>query len=203
LADAGRDDRSDEQLASQAQAGCLSSFETLAMRFQTPLLAFLVQRCGGRADAEDLVQDTFLRAYRSLHRYDPRRRFGTWLFTIAHRLAMNHHRDRAGEATTHSSIEIVACDRSDPAAAAVANEQCGRLWAAAREALDDARFTMLWLRVVEDMEHAQIARVLGRSSVSVRVELHRARKLVRKRLAAAESAGRGTQEMSHVSFTAI
>ena len=70
---------SDEELARCAQEGCTASFEELVRRFQVPLLHFL-RRWTTTEEAEDLVQDTFLRAYRNLHRYRPTARLATWLF---------------------------------------------------------------------------------------------------------------------------
>ncbi len=59
---------SNEALALQAQLGCRASFAELVARFQVPLLHFLLQRTAGLQDAEDLTQDVFVRAFRSLRR---------------------------------------------------------------------------------------------------------------------------------------
>ena len=83
---------SDEELARRARGGCHQSFGELMKRFQVRLLRFLQRRLRSTADAEDLLQETFVRAYQRLERYDETRPFGTWLFTIAHRLAVSHHR---------------------------------------------------------------------------------------------------------------
>ena len=88
---------SDEELACRAQQGCAESFEQLLRRFQTPVLHFLRHR-GFFADAEDLTQETFLRAYENLHRYNRRWAFSTWLFTIARRTSLNHRRRRSPDA---------------------------------------------------------------------------------------------------------
>ena len=82
---------SDEELACRAQGGCQASFEQLLRRYQIPVLHFLRQR-GLGADTEDLLQEVFLRAYENLHRYRPRWPFSAWLFTIARRMSINHHR---------------------------------------------------------------------------------------------------------------
>ncbi|MEE8146382.1 MAG: sigma-70 family RNA polymerase sigma factor, partial [Longimicrobiales bacterium] len=75
-------------LVSRAQTGSLSSFAELVARFEGRLFNFLLRRTRCVADAEDLAQDTFVRAWQRIRRYDPRWRFSTWLFTIAHRLAV-------------------------------------------------------------------------------------------------------------------
>ena len=179
------DDRAcrESQLAVRAQGGCGASFEALVRAYQVPVLAFLMRRGASRADAEDLVQETFLRAYRSLHRFDPRQRFAAWLFTIAHRLALNHWRDRrpgeGGDATA-----TLASSRPSPHDEVAAADAGDRLWDHARAVLTPERFTMLWLRVAEDLSPGEIAAVVGRSGVSVRVELHRARRQLQQSLAA-------------------
>src|SRR5271154_736125 len=88
------DSSGDGELARRAQAGCAASFEQLVRRFQVPLVQFLAGRTRCRADAEDLTQETLVRAYRSLQRYSSEWPFRTWLFTIAHRLSINLARRR-------------------------------------------------------------------------------------------------------------
>src|SRR5580704_14119723 len=75
---------SNEELATKAQVGCGASFEELLRRFQVPLLSFL-RHVGPAADAEDVLQETFMRAYSRLHFYRSQWKFATWLFTIARR----------------------------------------------------------------------------------------------------------------------
>src|SRR5438128_603829 len=72
--------------------GCRDSFGELARRYQTRLLRYLQRYIRSTADAEDLLQEPFVRAFQRLNQYDPARSFGTWLFTLAHRLAVSHHR---------------------------------------------------------------------------------------------------------------
>ena len=80
---------SDEQLAVRASRAARTASTELVRRFQPPLLNFLRRR-GAGADAKDLLQETFLRAYANLHRYRRRHRAAAWLFTIARRLSINH-----------------------------------------------------------------------------------------------------------------
>jgi len=81
----------DNFLVERAQAGDSDAFRMLVLRYQHPLFKFLSAYLKGQAGIEDLAQETFLRAYRHIGRYDQTRgaRFSTWLFTIAKRLALN------------------------------------------------------------------------------------------------------------------
>jgi RNA polymerase sigma-70 factor (ECF subfamily) len=165
---------SDEELAGRAQQGCSASFEELVRRFQVPLLQFL-QRWAAREDAEDLVQDTLLRAYRNLHRYRPSWRFATWLFTIARRLSMNQRRRRRPKAG-YEVLETVEDNRPRPGQLAAEEENRQHLWNLAAEALTEPQMAATWLYYVEDMPVKQVARVLGRSQTAAKATLFRARK---------------------------
>ena len=103
---------SNEDLAARAQQGCLPSFEELLRRFQVPLLHFL-RRVGPEYDAEDVLQETFLRAYSRLSHFRPQWRFSTWLFTIARRTSINYHR-RASPATNHDMLLRVVSPAAGP-----------------------------------------------------------------------------------------
>jgi RNA polymerase sigma-70 factor (ECF subfamily) len=165
---------SDEELAGRAQEGCSASFEELVRRFQVPLLQFL-ERWAAREDAEDLVQDTFVRAYRNLHRYRPSWRFATWLYTIARRLSINQRR-RSRPKADCQMLEEIADARPRPAECVAEAESRQRLWSLAAEVLTEPQLTATWLYYVEDMPVKQVAWVLGRSQMAAKATLFRARK---------------------------
>jgi len=165
---------SDEDLALRAQRGCPDSFEELVRRFQVPLVHFLRQRAGTE-EAEDLAQDTLLRAYENLHRYRPAWKFGTWLFTIARRLNLNRMRRRE-PATDSDALSEVESPVASPAAIVAEEENRQRLWETAAAVLSEPQITALWLYYVEEMAVKEIARVVGRSRVAVKTMLFRSRK---------------------------
>jgi RNA polymerase sigma-70 factor, ECF subfamily len=71
------------------------AFQELVERYQTRLLNFVYRTVGDRERAEDLVQEVFIRVYRHLHRFDPAKKFSTWIYTIASNLAKNELRNRS------------------------------------------------------------------------------------------------------------
>lgn len=71
------------------------AFQELVERYQTRLLNFIYRTVGDRERAEDLVQEVFIRVYRHLHRFDPGKKFSTWIYTIASNLAKNELRNRS------------------------------------------------------------------------------------------------------------
>jgi RNA polymerase sigma-70 factor, ECF subfamily len=71
------------------------AFTELVERYQARLLNFVYRTTGDRERAEDLVQETFIRVYRHIHRFDQSKKFSTWVYTIASNLAKNELRNRS------------------------------------------------------------------------------------------------------------
>ena len=178
---------SDEQLVGRAGRGCAWSFEELCRRYQVPLLEWFRFRRHA-ADSEDLLQETLLRVYRNLHRYDPRWRFATWLFVIARRVSINHHQRFLVPADSEAP-ESVPSRVQKPVHIAAENETRARLLDVVRQVLTDEEAMALWLHYVEDLPTHEIAAVLGRSRVSVKTMMFRARKKLRPHLRQADVAG--------------
>jgi len=85
----------DSTLVARFLAGEKRAFSVLVERYQTRLLNFIYRTTGDRERAEDLVQETFIRVYRHLHRFDQTKKFSTWAYTIASNLAKNELRNRS------------------------------------------------------------------------------------------------------------
>jgi RNA polymerase sigma-70 factor (ECF subfamily) len=85
----------DSGLAAAFLAGEKRAFTELANRYHVRLLNFIYRTIGDRDRAEDLVQETFIRVYRHLHRFDQSKKFSTWVYTIAGNLAKNELRNRS------------------------------------------------------------------------------------------------------------
>jgi RNA polymerase sigma-70 factor (ECF subfamily) len=159
----------DEELACRAQQGCTASFEELVRRYQVSVVQFL-RRLGAGADAEDLFQETCVRAYRNLHRYRTKWRFTTWLFTIARRVTINHHH-RTKAVSDGERLESVPSRTPGPFQAAAEHDERRRFWDEAARILSRDEMTAIWLFYVQDVSTREIAEVL---EISVRtVEVHR------------------------------
>jgi RNA polymerase sigma-70 factor, ECF subfamily len=164
----------DEDLARDARAGSSAAFEELVGRMESGLYGFLLRRTGNVHDAEDLSQKTFLAAWRALDRYDPARSFRAWLFTIAYRLAVDHSRVRR---------DLVELDENLAAADAKQPMGASDLWETARRRLSGDQWTALWLMYAEGLKIREVARVMRRTTVGVKVLLHRARRTLARDLA--------------------
>ncbi len=165
---------SNEELARRAQVGCMASFEELVRRLQTPLVHFLRQTARN-GDADDLAQDTFLRAYTYLNRYDGKSRFSTWLFTIGRRLCLNANRRTRVEGDPRL-LETVESGEPAPHSVIAGRERNTRVWQIAARLLNENEYTAVWLHYVEGMATAEIAQVVGCSRTAAKTMLFRSRK---------------------------
>lgn len=161
-----------------AQAGNREAFGALVELYGARVLNYLHQMTGNRHDAEDLLQDTFLKAHRCLRTVRNPDAFAGWLFTIARRTALNHFR---AARFTEELPEEIPLHGIDPASLAAERDDYDDLWNVART-LKREYFEVLWLRYAEGMSIQETARVLHRTSLHVRVRLHRARLLLARRL---------------------
>ena len=161
--------------------GDLRAFSELVDRFQRPLFAFLGRMGLEAARAEEVAQETFLRAWQHLPRYRTEQaQFSTWLFTIARRLALNEL------ARSRNRHEVAADDDApEPACAAARPEQAldqrrlqARIDAAFRSLGTDDR-SVLALAYTHDLGMAEIAVIEGCSVDAVKARLHRARQRLR------------------------
>jgi RNA polymerase sigma-70 factor (ECF subfamily) len=170
---------SDEVLARQSQAGSLDAFEELVHRYERRIYGFVFQCCHRSADAGDVTQDTFVRAFQAIGQFDTRRAFCPWLFTIARRKCIDHFRATPPPADeTPPDVE----DHEDPAELAARREERENLWQLARRLLPAVQFQALWLRYAEDMSIAEVAQVLRKTQTHVKVLLFRARRSLGREL---------------------
>ncbi|HLP84668.1 MAG TPA: sigma-70 family RNA polymerase sigma factor [Phycisphaerales bacterium] len=174
--------QSPEELAVRAQCGggpAMSCFGELVTRFEVRLFNFLLRRTRSRSDAEELTQEAFARAWERIASYDPSWKFSTWLYTIASRLAVSKHRKLSRE-QVWESFDRPAAQGVDGLEAADDRRLGRKLWSLAERTLSPDQQTALWLRYAEDMSIGEIAKVMGKSQVGVRVSLFRARQTLAK-----------------------
>jgi len=163
---------SDEDLARQSQGGDFAAFEELVSRYENRIYSFVFRSCGHDADAREVTQDTFVRAFSAIAQFDPGRPFASWLFAIARRKGIDCFRARIPGDGQSAPEEF---DPDDPSELLARREDAQDLWRRARRSLTDSQFQALWLRYAEEMDVAQIGRVLGKTQTYVKVLLFRAR----------------------------
>jgi RNA polymerase sigma-70 factor, ECF subfamily len=152
------------------------------------------------ADAEDLVQETYLKAFRAANRFEPGTNLRAWLFTILHNTARNRARDRARDTVAVDS-EIVDRAADTPSAALrpgaaetpetlLLRDTLAPELQAAIDALPDAFRQAVWLRDVEEFSYAEIAEMLSIPIGTVMSRISRGRHMLFERLKQSSVAGR-------------
>lgn len=171
----------DGELVRETRAGSLSAFEELVYRYEQRIFRFVSQSAWCEADAREITQDTFVKAFQSLHQFHPDRSFSAWLFAIARRRQIDHF--RLAQRRPSSPLEDTEpCPAADPAEQMANLEEGDRLWALARQCLSPAQFEVLWLKYVEDMEISGIAQTVRKTVPHVKILLFRARRNLGKTL---------------------
>lgn len=186
--------QSDEELVSQVTAGSQTSFEELVHRYSPRLFHFLRHKVSTDEDIEDLVQETFLKAFRNIERYNPDFKFSTWLYTIAVRLAISDYRSNKGKDVTALPIS----HSLGPQEIVIQKKESQNIWLLAKNLKKD-QYEALWLRYAEDMSVKEIAKVMKKTQVYIRVLLHRARLNLAKSITQSEIPEKspGTEPLKH------
>lgn len=161
----------DEELVRKVWAGSFPAFEELVSRYEARVNRYFLKCCQSEADAGDLTQITFVTAFQSISQFDIEHSFTAWLFTIARHKFIDHCRRQ--RLTTDEIPEME--DGCDPYTSMDRMEQGRHVWDWARSQLTQDQFQALWLRYQEDLSIQEIAGALGRTQISVKVMLFRAR----------------------------
>jgi RNA polymerase sigma-70 factor (ECF subfamily) len=183
----GSDD--DQPLVEAARAGQAEAFGELVKRHQGRLYPTLLRLTGSAEDAQDLLQESFLRAYQKLGRFQGESSFYTWLYRLSVNLALSHRRRRRGPARlselgTEGGAGVDPPDnpeRSDPTLPADRAERDEAIQAALDALAPDHRAVVV-LKEFDGLRYEEIAATLGVPIGTVRSRLHRARRELRERL---------------------
>jgi RNA polymerase sigma-70 factor (ECF subfamily) len=171
-------------LVDAARGGDQAAFEALVRATTADTYTLAFRLTGNEEDARDVVQETYLRAYKGIGKFRGDAQFSTWLYRITANCAANQlgrrKRHRHADLELDAAFEDLSPD-VDPSAQAEASSLRDRLTAALDELPPTLRAVVV-LRDVYDLPHDAIAAELGISTSAAKVRLHRARKQLRERL---------------------
>jgi RNA polymerase sigma-70 factor (ECF subfamily) len=162
----------------QARAGDEDAFALLVQAYQVPVYNLCYRMLGEAMEAEDAAQETFLRAHRALHRYDPTRRFVTWLLSIASHHCIDRLRRRRLRTISLDTL-LPSQEKPDPdpgpESSLVAREQEALMREVLQELGDKDRAAVV-LRYWYEMSYEEIGHTLSLTVSAVKSRLHRARR---------------------------
>lgn len=178
----GSAEASDEVLAQRIQEGDRDALERLVGRYLRPIHAIIASYQAERADVEDTVQETFLRAIDRIASYQPARPFAPWLYQIARNVA----RDRLVLSARRPTEPLPAAGVEEPTSGpdvVMERAEIRRLVDAAIAELPEQQRTAFRLHDVEGYATTEIADIMGLSPGTVRSHVHHARRALRSALA--------------------
>ncbi len=176
-------------LVKKSQKGDTSAFEELVKMYQDRIYALSYQLTGNHADAEDLAQNTFIKAYRALPKFRNEADFGTWLHRIAVNLSINEKRKRRPDVSLDNPVQtrdgemprMVASDTESPEEAYENKEFSGMVRRALKELSVEHR-AVLVLREMQGYSYDEIAVMLDCSLGTVKSRINRARQTLKKEI---------------------
>jgi RNA polymerase sigma-70 factor (ECF subfamily) len=179
-----------------AIGGARPGFETEALGYLDSLYGTALRLTRNEADAQDLVQDTYVKAFRSAKQFKAGTNLKAWLFTILHNTFRNRRRDSGRDPVEIDSERVELSAQADPAGSPeeqLLRAAMGPDLQTALDALPEVFREAVWLRDVEEFPYADIAEMLGIPVGTVMSRISRGRRMLYESLAAknVESTPRG------------
>ncbi|HDQ98721.1 MAG TPA: sigma-70 family RNA polymerase sigma factor [candidate division WOR-3 bacterium] len=180
----------DDELVRRAQAGKTEAFEELVRRHERKVYNIAYRMLGNPEDASEALQDTFLRAYRFLHRFQFKAQFFTWLYRIATNVSLTKLRRRKSPVVMSLDQPVgdsgdmvfeIPDDQFSPDLLFKRRELQRKLQQAVDELPEDYR-TVVVLRDLEGLSNEEVSKVLNLTVAAVKSRLHRGRLALRSKL---------------------
>jgi RNA polymerase sigma-70 factor (ECF subfamily) len=180
----------DTEILRRCLGGDERAYRALVARYQRQIYSLAMRMVRQPQDAEDLTQETFVRMFRALDRYDPTRPFEAWLFTIASRLCIDHLRRRRLKPISifqqdPGSGEERVIEAEDPGLKPdeqTSHAEEERSTQALIDSLPPHYRVVVVLRHQQDLSYEEIAEMLHLPLGTVKARIHRARALLKRRL---------------------
>lgn len=161
---------SDSNLLDRFENGDQGALEEIVSKYQRPLFFFILRMVWDEADASDLSQKTFIKAFRNVGRFDRRSNFKTWLYRIAINVCKNHFRDDPRQREVN--IEgMVFTDQENPLDHIISEEERTGLSLALNDLPEKQRHTVM-LKVYQGLKYREIAAITGCSEGTAKANFH-------------------------------
>ena len=174
----------DEEIVEQVLSGDHASFELIMRRYNQRLFRVARSIIGEDSEAEDVVQEAYLRAYQHLGQFEGRSPFSTWLTKIAvHEATARRRKQRRLRLMSVGEPEIDTMDlqwKNRDASEEASQKELGYVLARAIDALPPELRTVVTMRMIEQLTTKCTAECLDLTPANVKIRLHRARLLLRK-----------------------
>jgi RNA polymerase sigma-70 factor (ECF subfamily) len=176
----------------RAQGGDLEAFRQIHQEYSRRVLNFIYRMVDSREDAEDLTQNVFLIAFNELAKLQDASRFESWLYRIARNEVYQAFRRKRTEPPPHKAAvagekkeghpELDPVDRRPTPHEAILHEELGEAIRRVLESLPPKLREVFVLAVIHERSYSEISEIVGRSLLSVKTDIFRARSFARKAL---------------------
>lgn len=182
----------DSDLVGAAIGGSEDAYREIVLRYQKPLLSLVLRMVRRRELAEELAQEAFVKAFRALRRFDPSRKFSSWLFKIAHNTTIDYLRrnqldvdslDEEAFGDGSSLQDRIADHQAKSPDQAVEQRDILEAIERAVNSLRAEYREIVVLRFIQDLSYLEIAEILDLPIGTVKTNIHRARKELMELLA--------------------
>jgi RNA polymerase sigma-70 factor (ECF subfamily) len=178
----------DQDLVLQSQHGNPAAFETLIRNHQRMIHSLTFRMTGSPADAEDLAQETFIRAYAQIGSFRGTAKFSTWLYRIAVNTCLNWRQSEARRFHLHANCaDEISAQHANGENSPAKNGACEQVQSALLK-LPARQRAAIVLTVYDGLNHAEAAQVLGCSEATVSWRVFAARRKLKRWLTAAGGA---------------
>lgn len=170
----------DTQLIEQILEGNSQAFEILFLRYREPILQLYLQRTSGNADdADDLVQETFIKVYLNIHRYDAQYAFGQWVYAIAKNTFIDYIRKKHDEVSELDESKSAQSPLPTPEESIINSQQRAEIYRSVNQ-LSPRYQKLVELRFLKEYSYEEIASELNLPLGTVKTQIHRAREILCK-----------------------
>ena len=176
---------SSEELISRARSGDDEAFRLIFGRYGRPIISFIYDMVGRRDLAEELTQETFVRAYKNLKALRDDTKLSTWLFGIAKNVARESLRYKHRETDRIGFDDDRVLELSDgkqPPDRQLLDKELNGVIQDALRALDEDKRLVFTLKIFQQRSYEEIAEITGFSIPKLKTDLHRARTEMRRRI---------------------
>ncbi|HKV34181.1 MAG TPA: sigma-70 family RNA polymerase sigma factor [Pyrinomonadaceae bacterium] len=183
---------SSADLVTRVCAGDAEAFRLIFERYSRPVISFIFDMVNDRSLAEELTQETFVRAYRSIRTMRRETKLSTWLFGIARNVARESLRAKARAANHIHLADKSVMDLSDNKPVpveGVLSKELNDVIRRSLSALDEDKRLVFTLKVLHQCSYEEIAEITGFSLAKLKTDLHRARAEMRRRIGAYAGVG--------------
>lgn len=173
----------ESDIISQCQSGDKTAFRWVVQTYQRMLFSLALKMLADEEEAKDVVQETFIRVWKSIKSYDPQKPFSTWLYTIASRTCLNRLKAKKIAACRPEDITVFRQFASeDDSQRTLENSEWISIVKTLAEGLSKKQRLVFTLGQLEGLSPMEIEQITGLDAKQIKDNLYVARQTIRKRL---------------------